>query len=86
MKKPSLIVRARRLFFPSPRPPYWRKFVCYFYFVGWDQFSLGMSICVSLPNLEIHLPFGFLRLGMEETIIIIDENDVEIKRRTVGWD
>jgi hypothetical protein len=46
-----------------------RKFVAYFYFVGWDCFSLGMHLCVSLPNIEIHLPFGFIRIGYVLTII-----------------
>lgn len=39
------------------------RFVAYFWFVGWDCFSLGVHLCVSAPNVEIHLPFGFLRIG-----------------------
>ena len=38
-------------------------FDAYFWFVGWDCVSLGISICFSLPNIEIHVPFGFIRLG-----------------------
>ena len=41
------------------------KFVCYFFFVGWDCISLGFHICLGAPNIEIHLPFGFLRIGWE---------------------
>ncbi len=33
------------------------------YFVGWDCISLGVSVCVSLPNIEVHLPFSFIRIG-----------------------
>lgn len=40
-----------------------RKFVCYFYFVGWLDLSLGISVGLAQPNLEIHLPFGFIRIG-----------------------
>jgi hypothetical protein len=40
-----------------------RKFVAYFYFVGWDSISLGAHVCWSKPNVEIHLPFGFIRIG-----------------------
>lgn len=40
-----------------------RKFVAYFYFVGWWAFSLGFHIDVASPNIEIHLPFGFIRVG-----------------------
>ena len=40
-----------------------RRFVAYLYFVGWDCVSLGGSACVSLPHVEIHLPFCFVRIG-----------------------
>lgn len=40
------------------------KFVCYFWFVGWDCISLGFHICSR--NIEIHLPFGFIRIGFEK--------------------
>ena len=43
--------------------PQTRQFVCYFWFVGWDCLSLGVHFCVLGPHLEIHLPFGFLRIG-----------------------
>ena len=40
-----------------------KKFVCYFFFVGWWAFSIGFHISVKEPNIEIHLPFGFIRVG-----------------------
>jgi len=40
-----------------------KRFVAYFHFVGWDCISLGAHVCLSLPNFEIHLPFGFIRVG-----------------------
>jgi hypothetical protein len=40
-----------------------RRFDAYFWFVGWDCLSLGLSVCLSLPNIEIHIPFGFIRIG-----------------------
>jgi len=46
--------------------PYKRVFVAYFHFVGWWAFSLGISLDVKSPNIEIHLPFGFLRIGWSE--------------------
>ena len=42
-----------------------KGFVCYWFFVGWDCISLGFHVCFSLPNIEIHLPFGFFRIGWE---------------------
>ena len=38
-------------------------FICYFYFVGWDCVSIGLHLCLSEPNIEIHIPFGFIRAG-----------------------
>lgn len=40
-----------------------RRFCCYFFFVGWDCISIGLHVCISKPNIEIHLPFGFIRIG-----------------------
>lgn len=40
------------------------RFEAYFWFVGWHHLALGMSLCLSGPNLEIHIPFGFLRIGV----------------------
>ena len=42
-----------------------RKFVAYFWFVDWGCFSLGFHICITKPNIEIHLPFGFFRIGWD---------------------
>jgi len=42
-----------------------KRFACYFWFVGWDCISLGGHICLRNPNIEIHLPFGFVRIGWE---------------------
>jgi|GEM_PF-3747909 len=41
------------------------RFRCYFFFVGWDCLSLGLHVSVWCPNIEIHLPFGFIRIGWE---------------------
>lgn len=37
--------------------------VAYFYFNGWDNINLGITVSWSQPNIEIHVPFGFLRFG-----------------------
>ena len=34
-----------------------------FHFIGWECISLGFHVCWSLPNIELHLPFGFVRIG-----------------------
>lgn len=48
---------------PPYRPEGGRVFVAYCHFVGWDCISLGAHICWSLPNVEFHLPFAFIRIG-----------------------
>jgi len=39
------------------------EWVLYFHFQTWAMISLGFHICLSAPNIEIHLPFGFIRAG-----------------------
>lgn len=43
----------------------WR-FVCYFHFVSWDAIAFGVSLHLRARHAEIHLPFGFIRVGFEE--------------------
>ena len=40
------------------------NFVCFFHFVGWSCISLGLSVDVSRGNIEMHIPFGFIRIGL----------------------
>jgi len=35
------------------------------HFTGFDHISLGFSVCLSLPDVELHVPFGFIRAGWE---------------------
>lgn len=41
-----------------------KRWGAYFWFVGWDCFSLGAHVCLGCPNIEIHIPFGFIRIGV----------------------
>jgi hypothetical protein len=40
-----------------------RRFVAYFNFVSWYDISLGVSVDLLSPHIDLHLPFGFLRIG-----------------------
>jgi len=42
-----------------------RAFVCYIAFIGLDNISLGLHFNWRLPNIEIHLPFCFIRIGWQ---------------------
>ncbi len=39
------------------------RFIVQFHYLGLDCIQLGFHVCCSLPNIEIHFPFGFLRIG-----------------------
>lgn len=41
-------------------------FQAYFYHTSFAHLSLGAHLDLSLPNLEIHIPFGFIRIGWSE--------------------
>jgi len=40
-----------------------RRFQAFYHFVSWADLSLGINISVDGPNIEIHVPFGFFRVG-----------------------
>jgi len=39
------------------------KWVAYFFLVSPYHISLGFHIDLRTPNIEIHVPFGFIRIG-----------------------
>jgi len=59
-----------------------RKFVCYFHFVSWWDISFGVSIDLVSPHLDIHLPFGFIRVGWSGIWLERMTDHV----RSYGWD
>lgn len=48
-----------------PEPVRERTFVAYWYFNGWSHIQLGVHVCLWSPNIEVHLPFGFFRVGWQ---------------------
>jgi hypothetical protein len=42
-----------------------RRFVAKFHFNSWLHISLGLHVDLESPNVEIHVPFGFVRIGWE---------------------
>lgn len=61
-----------------------RVFVFYFFFVSFSQISIGINLSISLPNIEIHLPFGFIKIGFDYRYSLKAINYDEIKKRTIG--
>ena len=49
-----------------------KVFVHYWWFTGWDNIALGININWRLPNIEIHLPFGFIRFGLFDNFEVTD--------------
>ena len=39
------------------------RWIIYYYFIQWSHVSLGLHVDFSVPNVEVHLPFGFIRVG-----------------------
>lgn len=58
---------AQRVWRRSNRPR------CHWHFVSWWQWSLGITIDWVAPNLEVHLPFGFLAIGWEYVQNCVDD-------------
>jgi hypothetical protein len=66
-----------------------RRFVCYAYRVGWWSWSFGVSFDPSSPNLEIHLPVFFIRVGWRKPPEVFSSWDAvraSCRERTFGYD
>jgi len=42
-----------------------KGFVLFFFFQGWWAIQLGFHLDLQAPNIEIHIPFGFIRIGWD---------------------
>lgn len=40
-----------------------RAWTAHFWFTGWAHISLGLHVHLAAPNIELHVPFGFIRIG-----------------------
>ena len=60
-----------------------RQFVCHYHQVGWEQISLGITIDFRSPNIELHLPFGFLKIGWMG-IYTYEKGEVDKINFTIG--
>ena len=54
-----------------------RQFIAFWWFVNWENISLGLSICWAGPHVEFHLPFGFIKIGWDR----IDVNNEPINHQ-----
>ena len=50
-----------------------KKFVAYFFHSSFALINLGICIDIASPNIEIHLPFGFIRIGWQTYLIKTDD-------------
>ena len=46
-------------------------YVAYYYFIRWTHVSFGLHFDLGAPNMEIHLPFGFIRVGRRSDYKVI---------------
>lgn len=42
-----------------------KKFTIFFLFVSWTDISLGISLDIKAPKIQLHIPFGFVSVGWE---------------------
>jgi hypothetical protein len=64
---------------------YDRQFVCYLHLTRWSHVSFGFHIDFWSPNIEIHLPFCFIRVGWQG-IHQLESSEESWKRTTFGKD
>lgn len=77
---PEVIQRARMVTMEEIQAGYGGKpanFECFFNFLGWWQWSLGLHVDLRHPHMDLHVPFGFLRIGWNRL-------RVGLKARTFG--
>jgi len=61
-----------------------KKFVANFWFVGWGEISLGLHIDLFSTNIEIHIPFGFIKIGFAKVFSQKPMNWDAIKHKGFG--
>jgi hypothetical protein len=55
--------RARREWRASLFGERRREFECFYNFLGWWHWSFGLHVDLRHPHVDLHLPFGYLRIG-----------------------
>lgn len=48
-----------------------RQFVIEFYYIGLASISFGFHIDFKMMNAQLHIPFGFIHIGMESKFEMI---------------
>ena len=64
-----------------------RQFIAYFHFIDWSHISFGFHVWLKGPNIEVHVPFGFFRLGWQTGgVHDISPRTFGITEDRVAWD
>ena len=51
-----------------------KRLEAYYYFNGFTNLSLGLHVNWMIPNIEVHLPFGFIRIGVRSHQLFCDKS------------
>ena len=54
------------------------RWCCYFWRTQWTHISIGLHVSLAAPNIELHVPFGFFRLGRIENMNTSDMKQTNI--------
>lgn len=57
------------------------RFICFFHYLGLWSWQLGVHLYAPAPNIEIHVPFGFFKIGWE---VVLDRERIS-QIRTLGY-
>lgn len=60
-----------------------KRFVFMWTFIGWRDISLGFHICLGELYFDIHVPFGWLRIGWEDfpkQLLVVKNKRYGLKR------
>lgn len=52
-----------------------------FWFVSWEDISLGISLDIKQWHIDLHIPFGWIRIGFENQHLTRPNNEASVKWR-----
>jgi hypothetical protein len=54
-----------------------KTFKAFYHVTGWYPINFGINVDFQKPNMEIHIPFGFIRIGWDNMPRRFKDDDFE---------
>lgn len=61
-----------------------RRFQCFFNWLGWHQWSLGIHVDPQHPHIDLHVIAGFLRIGWYSERVAMERLDERKRPRHIS--